>query len=29
MPEGLLDPLEEEQIRDLIKYLQSSGQPAR
>jgi putative membrane-bound dehydrogenase-like protein len=29
MPEGLLDPLKEEQIRDLIKYLQSSGQPAR
>ena len=25
MPEGLLDPLKEEQIRDLFKYLQSSG----
>ncbi len=25
MPEGLLDPLREEQIRDLFKYLQSGG----
>jgi putative membrane-bound dehydrogenase-like protein len=29
MPEGLLDPLKEEQIRDLFRYIQSSGQPAR
>jgi putative membrane-bound dehydrogenase-like protein len=29
MPEGLLDPLKEEQVRDLFKYLQSSGAPAR
>ena len=29
MPEGLLDPLKEEQIRDLFKYLQSSGPPGR
>jgi putative heme-binding domain-containing protein len=27
MPEGLLDKLAEEQIRDLFKYLQSSGPP--
>ncbi len=29
MPEGLLDPLREEQIRDLFKYLQSGGPQAR
>jgi putative membrane-bound dehydrogenase-like protein len=28
MPEGLLDTLREDQIRDLFKYLQSSGPPA-
>ena len=27
MPEGLLDPLNDGQIRDLIRYLQSSGLP--
>lgn len=27
MPEGLLDPLSETQIRDLFRYLQSSGPP--
>jgi putative membrane-bound dehydrogenase-like protein len=29
MPDGLLDPLREEQIRDLFKYLQSSGPAPR
>jgi putative heme-binding domain-containing protein len=29
MPEGLLDTLKEEQIRDLFKYLQSTGPSAR
>ncbi len=29
MPEGLLDALKEEQVRDLFKYLQSNGPPAR
>jgi putative heme-binding domain-containing protein len=29
MPEGLLDPLSEEQVRDLFKYLQSSAPLAR
>jgi hypothetical protein len=28
MPEGVLDPLSEDQIRDLFRYLQSSG-PSR
>ena len=27
MPEGLLDKLGEPQIRDLFRYLQSSGRP--
>jgi putative membrane-bound dehydrogenase-like protein len=27
MPEGLIDPLPDEQVRDLFKYLQSSGPP--
>ncbi|HEV3121141.1 MAG TPA: c-type cytochrome [Isosphaeraceae bacterium] len=29
MPEGLLDPLSDEQVRDLFKYLQSSATVAR
>jgi putative membrane-bound dehydrogenase-like protein len=29
MPEGLLDPLGEDRVRDLFRYLQSSGPPAR
>lgn len=29
MPEGLLDPLPDNQVRDLFRYLQSSGPPAR
>jgi putative heme-binding domain-containing protein len=29
MPEGLLDALKDEQIRDLFRYLQSSGSAAR
>ena len=28
MPEGLLDPLPDDQVRDLFRYLQSSGPPA-
>jgi putative heme-binding domain-containing protein len=29
MPEGILDPLPPDQIRDLFRYLQSSGPPAK
>ena len=29
MPEGVLDPLKDEQVRDLFKYLQSSGMTVR
>jgi len=29
MPEGQLDPLSKEQVRDLIGYLQSKSQPAK
>ena len=29
MPEGMLDKLPENQVRDLFKYLQSSGKPSR
>ncbi|HEV3162788.1 MAG TPA: PVC-type heme-binding CxxCH protein [Isosphaeraceae bacterium] len=29
MPEGVLDPLREEQVRDLFRYLQSSGPRSR
>jgi putative membrane-bound dehydrogenase-like protein len=29
MPEGILDPLPPDQIRDLFRYLQSSGPPAQ
>jgi hypothetical protein len=29
MPEGLLDKLREDQIRDLFKYLQSSAPPPK